>query len=100
MTAVSVSADTIVKVADYLALVWSLGKGRDGLERITAADFTRANSLALQLQMELPPVLWKEIVNGIKGGTAASYWEAAMALRGNNNANPEDMIWHWAGVGK
>jgi hypothetical protein len=59
---VSLTPETIARVAEYLAVTWTIK--RDGA-RPTEADRTKSFELSTLLQMTLPCDLWEVVVNSV-----------------------------------
>lgn len=81
-------------IAEYLVLASSL-KAKD-----PPAIYHRANQLAFQLAMELPPDLWRKVQHAIASNTVGPLWDVVIAAQGGNQLTQADAVWHKPGGGK
>lgn len=96
--------DTVARITEYLALTHALGADRGDLPRPTAAEFARANQLAMWLQMELPTATWRSVLHGVVAPTLAGRMVAIQSVRDAcglpDDRVDTDFVWHWPGLGK
>lgn len=80
----SVNPIHIPLITEYVALAMNLGP------QSSAADYARANGLALRCMIELPAALWKRTLKAIVGPSWQSAIELALELR--REVQPDDPL--------
>lgn len=92
----SMDDDKIIsKLAEYLSIV----------PRLSETDppelYRRANQLALELAMVLPPSIYESIGPALKGGNIFDViFKARKEFGHSSSINPDSVFLHWPGAGK